>query len=288
MLFRSPNKSETKELNDEEYVAVSKKIEQLIKAENEKNCKLLIRGESITKLKYKLKDGYLSKVFAVGDKAENYLVDMNVERESFNKINDVSQETMEWIFDQYSEIHWGQESIQNFFHNSSNKNEFVNKLTNNEKFRDYYLFGLQTEDSARKLFFVSSSSSPRKALYDESKKIMILFWLPEPHIDYAQSKKTLKEISKNIKSSALPLLIDSYFPEEKEYSIKGAIFPDFIYSLIDVDNERIIISPYLLIEKSDWISDGFEIYKDDFESGFNSSRYKKYVLRYSTKEYIDR
>jgi hypothetical protein len=286
--WHKPIDSKPKELNDGELVVAFKKIEQLIKSENENKCKLLIRGESLTKLKYKLNDRYLSKIFSVGEKAQNYLVDMNVERESFKMINDVSQKTMEWIFDQFSEIHWGQDNIQDFFHASKNKNEFVNKLINNERFRDYYLFGLQTEDSLRKVFFVSSSSSPKKALYDESEKVLFLFWLPEPHIDFAQSKKTLKQISKEIQSSGLPLLIDSYFPGEMEYSIKGAIFPDFIYSVIDVDNEKIIISPKLLIDKSDWVSDGFDIYTDDFENEYNSSNYKKYVQRYSTKEYVDK
>lgn len=274
-------------LTDEELVIASNKIKELVKAEKEAKCKLLIRGESISKLKCKLNDRYLSKIFSVGEKAQNYLVDMNVERESFNMINDLSKKTMEWIFDQFSEIHWGQSNIQDFFHNSNNKSEFVDKLVCNEKFRDYYLFGLQTEGSLRKVFFVSSSLSPKKALYDESGKILFLFWLPEPHIDFAQSKITLKQISKEIKFSGLPVLIDSYFPEEKEYSIKGAIFPDFIYSVIDVDNENIIISPKLLIEKSDWIADGFDIYKDDFEKDYHSSNYKKYVQRYSTKEYMD-
>lgn len=286
--WHKPIDSKTIGLSDEELVVASKKIRQLIKYENENKCKLLIRGESIKKLKCKLNDRYLSKIFFVGEKAQNYLVDMNVERESFEMINDVSQKTMEWIFDQFSEIDWGPDNIKDFFHTSTNKNKFVTKLTNNERFRDYYLFGLQTEDSLRKVFFVSSSSSPKKALYNESEKILFLFWLPEPHIDFAQSKKTLKQVSKEIKSSGLPILIDSYFPEEKEYSIKGAIFPDFIYAVIDVDNEKIIISPKLLIDKSDWISDGFHIYTDDFENDYNSSNYKKYVQRYSTKEYVDK
>lgn len=286
--WQKPFNSNTVMLTDKELNIASKKIEQLIKSEDGDKCKLLIRGESISKLKSKLSDRYLSKVFSVGEKAQNYLVNMNIERDAFNMINDVSQKTMEWIFDQFSEIHWGQDNLQVYFQNTNNKKEFVEKLTNNEKFRDYYLYGLQTEGSLRKVYFVSSSSSPKKALYNESKKILFLFWIPEPHIDFAQSKKTLKLISKEIKSIGLPLLIDSFFPEEKEYSIKGAIFPDFIYSVIDVDNENIIISPKLLIEKSDWISDGFDIYSDDFENDYNTSNYIKYVQRYSTKEYMDR
>lgn len=280
--------SKTVVLTEEEFNIIQTKVEQLIESEKQKNCKLLVRGESISKLIYKLNNSYCSKVFSIGEKAQNYLENMNRDRDAFKTINDVSQKTMEWIFDEYSVIHWGQNNVQNFFHDSNNKGEFVSKLANNEKLRDYYLYGLQTEGSKRKVFFVSSSTSPQKALYNEQKKVLILFWIPEPHIDYAQSKSSLNQISKEIKSNGLPLLQDSYFPEEKEYSIKGVIFPDFIYSIINVDDEKIIISPRLLIEKSDWIADGFDIYPDSFKNDYRTSNYKKYVMRYSTNEYIDK
>jgi hypothetical protein len=286
--WQKPFYSEIKELNKEELIISRKKIEQLIQSENEKKCKLLIRGESISNLKYKLNDRYLSKVFSVGEKARNYLSDMKIERDSFEKINDVSQETMDWIFDQFARIHWGRRNIQDFFHTPKNKIFFIEKLSNNEKFRDYYLYGLHTEDSSRKVFFVSSSSSPDKALYNESNKILILFWIPEPHIDFAQSKITLKQVSKEIETAGLPLLSDSFFPKENEYSIKGAIFPDFIYSVIDVDNEKIIISSELLNLKSDWILNGFDIHLDNFKKDYNKSNYKNYVERYSTKQYVDK
>ena len=245
--------SKTVPLTTDEFKCMKVKVELLIQSEKDKSCILLVRGESNKKLNSKFNKGEFSKIFSIGEKAQNYLVDMNVEREDFKTINDVSQKTMEWIFDQYAVINWGQSRLQKYFQTSINKNAFVDKLINNEKYRDYYLYGLQTEGSNRKVFFVSSSTSPKKALYDERRKILILFWIPEPHIEYAQSKSSLSLVHSEIRSNGLPNLFDSYFPKEKEFSIKGAIFPDFIYAIIDVDNNIIIISPKLLINEQNWI-----------------------------------
>ncbi len=231
-LWFKENDSGIVALTKEEFNIIKSKIDQLIESEKEKKCKLLVRGESISKLKYKLNSDQFLNVFSIGEKAQNYLENMQIVRDAFNKINDVSQGTMEWIFDQFADIQMRQDNFHKFFQKSENRSVFANKLVNIEKYRDYYLYGLQTEGgSSRKVFFVSSSISPNTALYNQLNKVLFLFWIPEPHIDYSQSKNSLKEISDEIRSIGLPTLKGSYFPKEKEYSIKGVIFPDFISSI---------------------------------------------------------
>ncbi|MBC7390349.1 MAG: hypothetical protein H7329_14120 [Opitutaceae bacterium] len=283
-----PNDTIINPLSIEEFLITQKRIKELLQSQKDKKCKLLFRGEFKARLIFKLNGDNYSKVFSIGEKAQNYLGDIGFERDAFEKINDVSQKTMEWIFSSYSEIQLASENIKTYFRQSTNKQDFVNKLIGNEKFRDYYLYGLQTEGgSSRKVFFVSSSTSPQQSLFNESNKILFLFWIPEPHSDYAQSKTSLKQIHKEIEAKDLPILKDSCFPKENEYSIKGAIFPDFLYAIIDVDHQKIIINPKLLETEISWITNGLDIHPEDFKSQFHSSSYKRFVRRYSSGEYLD-
>jgi len=44
----------------------------------------------------------------------------------------------------------------------------------------------------------------------------------------------------------------------------------------------------MFIDKSNWIEDGFDIHPDNFMNDHDTSNYKKYVMRYSTKQYTDK
>ncbi|MCX6352073.1 MAG: hypothetical protein NTX03_09455 [Bacteroidetes bacterium] len=274
-------------LNKEKFKIIKKNIQCLMHEEKEKACILLGRGEEKTTLESKLKNGELREIFSLGEKAKNYLTDISMERETFLKINDVSKETMEWIFDEYKCITWGECIDKEYFQKESNKAIFSDMIKDNERLRDYYLFGLQTDNSERKTFFVSSSSSSKAALYNKLGKVIILFWLPEPHIEFAVSKSSLEQLKDDIENKRLPLLQDSYFPKEKEFSIKGAIFPDYIYSIIDVDNEKIIVNPKLYNPETYWIQYGFNITKNEFDDSIKGSAYKTHVTRYSDGQYKD-
>lgn len=286
-IWKKPLNNELTELIDNEKSITLKKIEELIYANNKKKCKLLIRGDSLIKLEEKLGGDFFNKIFIIGEKAHNYLKYNNINRDTFNTINDSSYATIQWIFEQYEDIVLANDQLKNYFSNEDNKEVFAKKLAGNNSLRDYYLFGLHTENSQRKVFFVSSTSSPKVALYNEKRKVLFLFWIPEPHIEYAQSKETLKKTSTTLQRMGLPILEDSFFPYEKEYCIKGAIFPRFIYAIIDVDNELIVINPSILNTNCDWIETGFNVSYDAFEKNINSTKYSKHVIRTGAENYFD-
>lgn len=91
------------------------------------------------------------------------------------------------------------------------------------------------------------------------------------------SKDILKEKATEIHSKKLPLLYDSFHPEENEISIKGCILPHYILGVYDTDNKEFIVNPHSLTKKRDWIGHGFDIDQKTFSKFIKTTEYKKYL-----------
>ncbi|MBC9911545.1 hypothetical protein [Chitinophaga varians] len=274
--------SEYEILDESDRAIILEKIKSIIN-EDIADLPLLLRGMKKSTLKAKLADKLNSNdslydgLFLVGEKAKNFLCKPDEIPHPLKHINATDVNVASWIFDSYSELGGNPPVDLKYFRESANKKAFCNALTENSLFFDYYLFGLHTENSSRLVNFVSTTLSPAIALNNTTKDNLVIFlWLPKNFTLYMNAGK-LKTYEKAIIEKKLPVIKDSFFPHEKEFSIKGFIPPHYILCVHDVGENKLVLNPALLVEKADWIEDGLNVNQERFQDFIKTTAYLRFL-----------
>ncbi|HMX49332.1 MAG TPA: hypothetical protein PKI42_10750 [Cyclobacteriaceae bacterium] len=258
---------------------VSKKIALLI---NDEQCNLLLRGLRKSTVKKTLisklnsNDSLYDGLFLVGDKAKNFLRESESIPHPMKLIGSLGVETAQWIFDCYGKLTNGPIDLA-FFRNDKNKKAFADNVKNDEELTDYYLFGLHTHNSDSLVNFVSTTSSPRVARNNEvSDKLVLFLWIPTNFMLFISLDK-LRKLKSKVEGKSLPVLADSFYPEEKEFAFKGFILPHMIIGVHDLQENELILNPALLKDKVDWREEGFEIDQSNFRTFIRQTKYKRFL-----------
>lgn len=258
---------------------VSKKIALLI---NDERCNLLLRGLRKSTVKKTLisklnsNDSLYDGLFLVGDKAKNFLRDSESIPHPMKLISSIGVETAKWIFDAYSQVTSGPIDLA-FFQNEKNKEAFAENIKDDEELTNYYLFGLHTHNSENLVNFVSTTSSPRVAKNNEaSDKLVLFLWIPTTYTLFI-SLDNLRKLKSKVEGRGLPVLVDSFYPEESEFAFKGFILPHMIIGVHDLQENELIINPALLADKIDWREQGFDIDQSDFRMFIKQTKYKRFL-----------
>lgn len=264
------------------------KLNFLIEAEKRNDCVLLFRGTKKEILKKNLinkinsNDSLFDGLFLVGDKAKNYLKKAEEIPHPIKQINTTGDSVADWIFDEYANLKVPQIS-HDYFENSKNKKLFISKVGKDFQLIDYYLFGLHTLTSEFLVNFVSTTRKPDVAL-DYENDLIILLWLPENYKIHTVSKYTLDKYKGIIIKNKLPILQNSLFENEEEFSFKGFILPHFIFGVYDLKEKRLVVNSAILKENNhDWITDGLEIDGDLFLDFIKSTKYERFLTLYDNQ-----
>jgi hypothetical protein len=92
------------------------------------------------------------------------------------------------------------------------------------------------------------------------------------------NSERLKELNSKVTIKNLPVLSDSFYPTENEFSFKGFILPHIIIGVHDLDTNEFILNPALLIEKTNWLQEGFDIDQSNFELFIKQTKYKRFLI----------
>lgn len=285
--------SSLRSANPEEIDCLNLKILSILGHENKGNCKLLVRGtkkEILTKRlvsKLNSNDSLYDGIFLVGEKAKNYLHKCSEITHPIKIITDTGNEVVSWIFDSYSQIPPGQETINTeYFKEKKNKQKFINKIKSNQSLTDYYLYGIHTWDSGNLVNFVSATTDPEVS-FDCNNDLIIIFWLNQSYSRFSMSKSKLEEQACTIKKLKLPLLNDSFHPGESEVSMKGFILPHYILGVYDKSESYFVPNPEIFKEKDDWKEDGFDINHLNFEAFIKNTQYKRFLSLINGATFIE-
>ncbi len=245
--------------------------------------KLLLRGITKSVIKNRLisklnsNDSLYDGLFLVGDKAKNFLEKPENIPHPIQNISSTTPKASSWIFTKYSEMDIGPIDL-NYFKNSKNKRKFNIILKGNHELFDYYLFGLHTKNSDNLVNFISTTTSPKVVLHNStSNKLIIFLWLPYKYQHYIDFKK-LNDFKEIIQKKGLPILKDSFYPNEMEISFKGFIPPHIILGVHDIDENALILNPALLNHQHDWMENGLNINQVNFEIFIKQTKYKRFLI----------
>lgn len=243
------------------------------------------------------------------------------DRDHLQHINDVSYHTFYFVFRQlyyimndYSQVkkrffskrkqrtvtNFAKNNVElaNFFLNGDNLPRFyeaVEKLNvrQKEQVRDYYLYLLHTfgQDGISKLsFFVSSSEDIVQAKkfalswdQKERKSIVMTYFVPEPFFQYGLNSSILHNYQSFCSCVGLPPYASTFYPKQKEFAIKGSMFPHFILGAHDLERNYFIVNYHIFQQPEHLLdsvpTDGLIIGQENFEEMMDSTGYAGYVER---------
>lgn len=282
-----------KELSDD----IKNKYLELMKIlNNEENIILLFRGDKLKNISKKLNidnniEEISKKIFKIGEKSKSYL------NHSLD-INNVNDSVFEKIFDRTNKYFLDdgtlEENIEkefiSYFSEQSNKKIFLENISKIEHnlikilVRDYYNFLIHTTDKYKnESTFISTTKE-----YDIAKEqftckkessLIFNYFIVEPFFTQAVSANFIKEHNKIIQYYELPIYgSEGIYPDEKEVSIKAALFPQFILSIEFLKEKKIIINPHIDFEKIEEILKfGIQFDQSDFNQEILTTEYKKNV-----------
>lgn len=283
-----------KELLEIEQIKYNE-LNNLLYEFNDDKIRLLYRGDKLKNIASKLNleesDIYSisRKIFKIGEKAKDYI-------NSKERIKNVEKEVFDGLFIKINNLRLDDENIEkefiDYFSDLSNKDIFSEKICRinesilKEFIRDYYCYFLHTTgDYKNESIFISTSKSYDKALEfapNDENGVIFNYFIVNHFFTQAISSLYIKEHNELIKELNLPFYGEKgIYPDEKEISIKGALFPQFILSIEFIKEEKIIINPHLKnIEKlDDILTNGIVFDQSDFNQEIITTDYKKIVKR---------
>ncbi len=270
---------------------------ELLKMLNNEHIILLFRGDKLRNISKKLKidindiEKTSKKIFKIGEKSKSYL------NHSLD-INNVNDSVFEKIFDRINKyfVEDGtlEENIEkefiDYFSKQTNKKIFLENISKIEHdlvkilVRDYYNFLIHTTDKYKiESYFMSTTKE-----YDIAKEqftckkessLIFNYFIVEPFFTQAVSANFIKEHNEIIQYYKLPIYgSEGFYPNEKEISIKAALFPQFILSIEFLKEEKIIINPHIDFNKMEEILKfGIHFDQSDFDQEILTTEYKKNV-----------
>lgn len=263
-------------------------------------------------------DNWMKYIFEWGEKSKSFLINSNYNNPLVESIEDLSEETFEFIFKKINSILTQNKNSRviefkksnlgfyDYFIVTSNKDVFVSSITcldNNKKvqIRNYYLklihsifdFGIKNENS----IFVSCSPDKERAIHfakpcKHDDEIIIFYWLPKPLERFGLSISIISQMSHWIGTLELPLYFEEFYPEDKEFCVVGALFPGHIIGYID--GTSFIINPDILNEENDFTNEriefGFQNMDRDSQRTemLKKSLYWKQVTLWENDKFTDR
>ena len=270
---------------------------ELLKMLNNEHIILLFRGDKLRNISKKLKidindiEKTSKKIFKIGEKSKSYL------NHSLD-INNVNDSVFEKIFDRINKYFVDdgtlEENIEkefiDYFSKQTNKKIFLENISKIEHdlvkilVRDYYNFLIHTTDKYKiESYFMSTTKE-----YDIAKEqftckkessLIFNYFIVEPFFTQAVSANFIKEHNEIIQYYKLPIYgSEGFYPNEKEISIKAALFPQFILSIEFLKEEKIIINPHIDFNKMEEILKfGIHFDQSDFDQEILTTEYKKNV-----------
>jgi len=267
-------------LSGEETEIFNQFKSELEEKEKEGKVLFLFRGERLPNIERRLVkpankvsvSEIFGRVFVVGEKARQYSEGVvGGEKTYLSTINDVSEGTLEFIFDSIRNVVSSQKlknrvksrlstDFKTYFNDIHNKRGFVSQITefNYElklRLRDYYLYILHTagNDGVNKeTFFVSTSIRKRIASNfswnkKNEKRLIFHYFLPYPFDVHAIAPWMIENQHQVVSDLGLPTYNPiGLFPEQREVSIKGALFSIFIIGVELVTDRLFVVNPNIL------------------------------------------
>jgi hypothetical protein len=252
-------------------------------------------GQNITEEKL------LSRLFLYGDKARAFHA-YNEKQANLlpwlKNIEDCSEETCRELFSRIhgllarkdgciSFISQDSQLFSDFFQDEMNSSIFVSKVCKlGTRARDYYLYFLHTYGSelCTQSFLVSTSSDFQVALdftNSDIKKFIITYAIPSPIEMHAISAESHSSSENILNDQGLPLYKNAaHYPEEKEYAIRGGLFPHYMIGVIAIHSGKFFANPHLFSEAnlSSGLLSGLKVDQSDFETKIGEeTQYKRAV-----------
>ena len=278
---------------------------------------LLFRGEEQRNVKRRLfgvdskfESGEMfQRAFYFGEKARHFSVDhSDGDRSALTDINDISDHTLEFIFERianviniperrYHVLKNTSSKFREYFFEPSNRRDFLERVngahtsTDKLKVRDYYLYWLHTAGSPGirlETHLVSTSIEKRIARYFSTVKkstkdnFIFHYFIPKPFHLHAISPWLSDHHQLVVSDCGLPTYKSlGLYPNQKEVAVKGALFPHFILGVELVAEKKFVVNShaqhiheyqYEEISKS-----GFPIDQTDFAERIFNTGYIRWV-----------
>lgn len=245
----------------------------------------LYRGDMLNNLKIVFKESYkediFQELFYFGTKSRfTYSKTINNEKEEvFSNINDCSERVLDKIFDDLLQVvqsskfatryiknenhetkphKYIDDNFKKYFENSDNKDVFkeifTNLVTLEEKvlLRDYFLYLLHTSATMQGDTILVSTTTKKSVAKkftrrrENDKRIIFHYFIFEPYFCHTITPWKMEELHKWIEGLALPLYCPmGLYPQQKEVSIKGGLYPQNILGIELVDEKKFIVNPNL-------------------------------------------
>jgi len=230
-----------------------------------------------------------SRLFYFGEKAKYYHKEFLERKEFSYDISNCGSDVAENIFSQIekelSKNHPRiidfinrEKAFPNFFLKNQNRVHFVEILTGNIKFRDYYLAFLHTLGHRPKAPTHFTSTSTRLQLTIEGKPadLIILYALPSLYNGFAvraYGHRGVDTIEDCLQKNALPVCRRWVYDEQLEISAKSGLFPQLIWGVFDLTRKRFIVNPHMFEPNQPLPNLFLRIDQSDFEKRLADTNY---------------
>ena len=293
---------------------------------NSHRVKTIFRGENYENLKRKLNlqgDNNFTKLsyftFLIGEKGRVYrqeYKDMISKKNRIYSIDNTDEEFYNYIFDKLNRVFkeykradiiqfkFEQNYFYKYFLKEENKESFVKKINDIQdeqtkiKIRDYYLNLIHQIGKIgfyNKSFFTSTTTKYSIAKdftlnKNNSDRIVFVSWVTYPLNRIGVTFNYLNKTKNLISSFNLPIYKKSFFPKQREISIKGGLLPHYILGYIRLNTNEFEVNPHFFETNKSFneiVQNGFEIDQTLFHSALNETDYTGYFILNSIGEYKD-
>lgn len=128
--------------------------------------------------------------------------------------------------------------------------------------------------------------------HQEDRGIVIVYLMPEPVEERGISRDTIANFKIRYKYTNLPLYSDNFYPDQDELAIKGALFPQFILGLEDLENNYFVLNPHLFNLSQPSLGyvpiNGIQIDQTQFEQTLEDTQYQGFVSLWHVSPFSDR
>jgi hypothetical protein len=256
------------------------------------------------------------KIFLVGEKGRNFLQQRKNDSKNLIQIefNDNKSKVFKKIFSILNhimncpnfnlEFATNNSDFYNYFKKQENLNDFLSicESANQEAktmIIDHYLTFVHQHGEnpyyllSSYLSFSRNYSKANEFAGSREEKIILHGWLPihrNTH-KYCLTFDYLNDVKDYLKMLGFPVYFDTYYPDEKELTLKGGLLPHFIigFEYWESTNPKSFeVNPLLLSNYNlkNWIKNGLPIDQSGFWNTLKKTHYKRgYVVDYSGNYY---
>jgi len=259
-------------------------------------------------------------LFYLGEKSKHfYRTDASSLKrlKHFRCIQDASEKTFSYMFTRISSVMRNNKSaslnqkgrLDNFIKNNQlfvdffkehNRTHFIETCTKNPNdrvcLRDYYLYLLHTLGRLGGIsdlsFFVSTSRDYQQALKftNKSSPIVFLYFITYPFAEFGLDLNTVEELCTKVTEMGLPAYTYDVFPNQKEFAVKGGLFPHFLLGVLEPDERRLVLNYHLFEDDNSDIdftlAQGLRVNQSSFIGLLRSSGYVGYLTRHWSGAYV--